>query len=295
MLRTKADITMAELELSATCNLKCPLCVRSNPDFKDFVKPNIRPLSEIIAQLEEYPNLENMCIAGIMTEPTHYPELIPLIQYLESRKIKTEVYINGTTKTEEWWEMFGREVSKETRVIFTVCGSTQELHEKYRVGSDLETVYRNADAFRKNGKCNDFIQIIKFNYNEEDVTVNRDKIIRNFNNVIEINSLPYQERFGMNSDIKMVEKLSIIYERLKTATLKRMDDSQITCKSIQTNFVSIDQTGKIYPCFLYKLYGPKEDFNLDYTDILEAKHDFCFECERMAATLIEATGLERMA
>ena len=31
------------------------------------------------------------------------------------------------------------------KIFFTVCGSTQELHEKYRVGSQLYDVFENED------------------------------------------------------------------------------------------------------------------------------------------------------
>lgn len=294
MILDKKDILMAELELTATCNLECPLCVRSNPDFKNVVKPNIRKLEDIITQLDEYPNLTNMCIAGIMTEPSHYPDLIPLINYLENRNIITEVYINGSTKNEEFWENLGRSISAKTKVIFTICGSTQEIHSKYRVNSKLEDIYKHAAAFRKSNNKNDYVQLIKFNYNEEDICKNRDKIIEGFSNVIEINSLPYQERFNMNSDIKMTNNLSEMYHRLHSASVKRLDKSCLSCKSIQTKFISIDQFGKIYPCFLYKLYENK-DFNLDYSEILNNKKDYCFECEKMTAILIEKQGLERMA
>lgn len=295
MILTKEDIKMVELELTSSCNLECPLCIRSNFNFKHVIKPHQRSLQEIINQLDEYKNLTDVCIAGIMSEPTYYKELIHLLLYLESRNIETELYVNGNTMTQDWWYNLGK-ILKCTKVIFTICGSTQELHETYRVNSNLEEIYINAAAFKRSGNCNDYIQIIKFNYNEEDIKINFQKIIRDFTNIITINSLPYQERFNIDSEIKMTNNLSSFYKRLKNASINRMSSNEIkiNCKSNQTKFISIDQFGNIFPCFLYKLYCNKE-FNFDYSDILKSKYDFCFECEKITTALIESNGLERMA
>jgi len=286
-------VRMLELELTGTCNLSCPLCVRSNPDFEKFVSKNIRPLGDIIEQLDLFPNITNMCLAGIISEPTHYDDLIPLVLYLESRNIEVELYVNGNTHDEEWWFNLGKTL-KCTEVIFTVCGSTQAVHGTYRVGSDLGEIYRHAEAFRRSGNCNDTIQVIKFNYNEHDLDDNHDYIVRGFNKVRSINSLPYQERFGINCDIKMTGRLSEIYSRIHRSTLDRFKSSKVKCKSLETRFISIDQFGNEYPCFLYKLYTD-DVFDYDYTKIRDNEHSFCFECEKMATVMLELNGMERMA
>ncbi len=290
-MTSKDDVRMLELELTGTCNLKCPLCVRENPNFKDYVISNQRPLKDIIKQLDTFKNLTDMCLAGIMSEPTHYNDLIPLLVYLEDRGIQTEMYINGNTKTTEWWDTLGQ-ILKCTKVIFTVCGSTQELHEKYRVNSSLEQIYKNAEAFRSSGNKNDYIQLIKFNYNNNDICENRDIITKSFNNIIEINSLPYQERFNINSNIKMTDELTDIYTRIQNSTKNR--NTKIQCKSIKTKFISIDQFGNENPCFLYKLFTD-DKFNYDFSDILDNKYEFCYECDKMNAVILEINDIELMA
>ena len=47
---------------------------------------------------------------------------------------------------------------EDDKVFFTICGSTQELHSRYRVGSDLQQVLNNAAAFKRDNKyTNDWI------------------------------------------------------------------------------------------------------------------------------------------
>ena len=57
-------------------------------------------------------------------------------------------------------------LSADDEVWFTVCGSTQELHEKYRVNTQLERVLSHARALRQVKKI-DCMKCIKFKYNSE--------------------------------------------------------------------------------------------------------------------------------
>ena len=57
------DIIRIELELTNTCNLKCPLCIRQTHDFEKNNK-NFRNIDSIIKQLDEFKNLKYITIAG---------------------------------------------------------------------------------------------------------------------------------------------------------------------------------------------------------------------------------------
>lgn len=299
----KEDILEVELELTGTCNLDCPLCTRNYENAQHLVSKNVRPLSEITQRLDGFPNLKNICLAGAISEPTMYKDIVGLVQYLVGRKIEIELYTNANTRKPEWWEEFGKLFAPTDRIYFTVCGSTQELHEKYRVGSDLQQVLDHAAAFRKSGKCNDYIQHILFEYNAEDFKSEAmQAIIAQFSNTFLINSLPYQERFKIIKDegtpIKMYGKLGEKYEVIRNNALRRHASGQICnmkCKSFETKFVSIDQYGVIHPCFLYRMYNKDVPFDHeDYTEIMKFKYDFCYECESLTTTMLERNGLERM-
>jgi wyosine [tRNA(Phe)-imidazoG37] synthetase (radical SAM superfamily) len=100
-------------------------------------KKNIRTINDWITQLNEYKNVKNISLAGFASEPTLYPYIFELIKYLKSRNIKIELYTNGNTHDKTWWRELGKILTKNDRTYFTICGSTQELHSKYRVGSNL--------------------------------------------------------------------------------------------------------------------------------------------------------------
>jgi organic radical activating enzyme len=298
---SRDEILEVELELTGTCNLDCPLCLRSYEYAQHLVQKNIRPVSEWIAQLDTFPNLKYVCMAGSVSEPTMYKDFMPLVEYLVQRNVRIELYTNGNTHKPEWWEQLGNIFTKQDRVYFTICGSTQELHEKYRVNSDLQQIRDHATAFRKNGKCIDYCQHIRFEYNAEDLETDAMKaIIAEFSNPWLIESSPYQERFnilGQSTDIKMHGKLGEKYNTIKTSILKRHAggaNCKMRCKSFETKFLSINQFGEEFPCFLYRVYKKTPFDHTDYTDIHKFEYDFCYECESLTTSILERNGMERM-
>ena len=162
------DIIRLELELTSTCNLQCPLCIRTIDQNSINTKIKYRPLSEIINQLEEaqFNNLKYITIAGPISEPTLYPDLFELLKYLNKRKLEISLFINGDTHDDLYYKKLGIIFrSGVGHIYFTICGSTQELHSKYRVGSSLEKVLNNLDIVKKYSDKAILTWII-FNYNE---------------------------------------------------------------------------------------------------------------------------------
>ena len=294
------EIHEIELELTGTCNLDCPLCSRNNPAAKHLLVKNHRPVEEIIKTIEKFPNLKRICIAGIISEPTLYKDFKRLILYIGIRDLEVELYTNASAHDKFWWSELGEVFPPNIKIYFTVCGSTQELHEKYRKGSNLNKLLDNAQSFKDTYKYkNDYIQHIKFNYNKEDFhSEAMQNIIKMFNNSFLIESLPYNERFELvNHDEFNMPKHSKTYKRIKWhGTGKILDGSaKINCKAIQTNFLSIDQFGNQTPCFLYRMYKGTSYTPEDAKDISRGKYEFCFECEKSCTSLLDQYKLERMA
>ena len=80
-------------------------------------------------------------------------------------------------------------------MYFTICGSTQELHEHYRKGTNLSSILHNAEVLRMSGKHNDYAQCIRFNYNSDDFDSKR------FKHLIEIFSHVYMTETFYPKDI----------------------------------------------------------------------------------------------
>ncbi len=80
-----------ELELTTLCNAQCQLCYRNYTTFAEHYPENkVRPIREVIAQLETFPDLEWVRLVGTISEPTLYKDFFELVQYIKSRNIKIE-------------------------------------------------------------------------------------------------------------------------------------------------------------------------------------------------------------
>jgi MoaA/NifB/PqqE/SkfB family radical SAM enzyme len=266
-------IRRLELELTSTCNLKCPLCVREIMDLPE--KNQYRPLEEIIAQLDSYPNLEYVTIAGAIAEPTSYPNLIELIIYLRKRDVEISLFINGDTRNDAYYRKLGVIFHGcRGNVYFSMCGSTQELHEKYRVNSNLKRVLRRLDIVNRYSNNKGILTWLVFNYNEQDFHDNYQEYKKKYRTEF-FYTLPVAEHFKMESTIRLPEKLHKVYME----QIDRTDFSNIVCPANTYEFVQITYDGKVVPCSLYRLYGEKH----------------CFECSTKNKAVLKANMIKNIA
>ena len=268
-----SDIIRLEIELTNTCNLDCPLCLRQIHPELTVGKVKYRPATEIIAQLETYKNIKYITIAGAISEPTLHPELFDILKYCISRDLEISLFINGDTHNELYYKKLGLIFMKATgKVFFTICGSTQELHSKYRVNSNLSTVLSNLDIIQKySGKA--VMTWIVFNYNEEDFNDNFHKFQDKYETEY-FYTLPMDEHFELNSNIHLPQELQKIY-----AKVDRNDFKNIECPANNYKFILIDSMGFTNPCSLYKLYGDKH----------------CFECSSNNSRLLRENKIYKVA
>jgi MoaA/NifB/PqqE/SkfB family radical SAM enzyme len=300
MIVKKSQIEEIEMDLTGLCNLECPLCTRNYAHAEHMLGKNIRPIEDIIKQLDQYTNLQRFFIAGAVSEPTMYKYFDEFIDYLNSRNIYYELFTNGNTRDAEWWENLGKCIPERCMVVFTICGSNQQLHETYRVGSDLAQIIEHARAVRKNERKNDWMQHIRFEYNATDLESDAMKsIIAEFSNVMYVETEgirrlnDYSKKFPVN-----VKPLAVRDNTIKQLFLNRPkpdDDKtyEIQCRSLEQKKVYINQYGQVSACYVHAEFEQDyfaEDF--DYSDILKFKFPDCFLCEKRTRTFIEKLGLD---
>lgn len=268
------NIIRLELELTSTCNLKCPLCIRSL-GIMEIPKNKYRPLEQVIEQLESYPNLEFVTIAGAIAEPTSYPYLLEVIKYLKNRDIETSLYINGDTRKDSYYIKLGVLFRNcKGNIYFTICGSTQELHEQYRVNSNLDRVLARLDIVNRYSGNKGILTWIVFNYNEKDFETNYQQFKDRYRTEY-FYTLPMDEHFKLDGNIRLPDKLHKIY----MDRVNRTDFSNITCPANKSNFVQITYDGEVNPCSLYRLYGEKH----------------CFECSSKNLAVLRANKIFNVA
>jgi len=301
MLVYKSQIEEIEMDLVGTCNLNCPLCTRNYTHANHLEGKNIRPLEVIKKQLDGFTSLKRFFIAGAISEPTMYKWFLEFLEYLNSRNIKYELFTNGNTHNYEWWKKLGEIVPEDCIIVFTVCGSTQELHEKYRVKSNLEEILHHAKAVRESGKGNDYIQTIRFVYNEKDLeSPEMAKIINEFSNHMPVDTEGIRRNNDYNAefDLEGMQPIPLRNAAIRSLFANRPkpgDDVEIQCKSLMLKKVYINQYGQVSPCYIHAeneddWFAEEEVY--DYSPILEFNYPDCFLCERKTKLFIDKLGLD---
>ena len=306
-----SEVKEIELELTGTCNLQCPLCTRNYSHAKHQLIANQRPLEDIIKQLDSFSGLNHVNIAGTVSEPTLYKDILPLMEYLTKRDLSIDFYSNASILNESLWKTLGTLFTQEKqRVIFTICGSTQELHEKYRIGSKLENVLKNANYFKETNKSkSDWMQYIIFEYNEDDAESKETQdILKQFSYIQVVGSEGQRRENNYNKEFSKdiqpakdrKEKIDAIFRRGHDIIRNRLKPGyhsyKLQCKSFQQKRIYIDQFGKVYACYNIAEYYPDQVFNpnkdLDFTNIHTFVNDDCFKCEKSITNLIKVFNVD---
>jgi len=288
-----------ELELSTLCQAECPLCYRNYNTFTEHYPENlVRPLDEVVAQLNGYTELEYVRLVGSISEPTLYPYFIELVKYIKSRKIKIEICTNGSTRTTKWWRELAAEMNNEDSVYFSICGSTQELHNIYRTNTSLEKILKNAQAFRE-VLAVDYAQLIRFNYNDKNFdSQEMAEMLKPFTNIywtetfLLKDSSNYKNKLNLNK-LKPFQGKVKEYELVeKIATLKfdKGLSKEANCKAFNENRLQVDISGKEWPCYL--TLEAQIDPDWTWEEILSMKYNACKFCEKSIVKMCDDKDLD---
>lgn len=281
------DILDVELELTTYCNAECPLCYRNYKSFKEhYPKNKVRKIEDVITQLDLFKNLTDIKLVGTISEPTLYNDFFKLIRYCNQRDLTIEICTNGDTHDSNWWEELGKLIKDKDSVYFTICGSTQEIHEIYRKGTKLKNILKNAESFRKHSKT-DYAQCIRFKYNDDDFnSVLFKKIVSEFSNVYMtetylrkdesnyVNTENLNKLLPHNDNIKKMKTAAIIADTF-------FKKGGITnCKAQQWKRVQINIDGEIYPCYLFLEASKGINWDKDWQKINNLKYECCKFCQK---------------
>ena len=302
-----SKIIDVELELSTKCNANCPLCYRNYKSFKKHYEQPIRnderELSEIISQLEKFPNLEYVRLVGSVSEPTLHSNFLELCSYLKSQKLKLEICTNGDTHKTEWWYELGKILDDTDKIYFTICGSNQKIHSHYRKNTSLQRILENVSAFQNGNHPNksDYAQCIKFWYNNDDLESSEFKnIVSVFNNIYYTETFLLKERdiyvkTDNIMDFRPPRKKADEYFKIDTISKTLWENNLLhtaNCMVDRYNRIQIDAYGKIYPCYLFLENSNGAEWDMDMSKIRRMDYYVCRFCDKKIKTICDDNDLD---
>lgn len=271
------------------CNASCPLCFRNHKDFPEkYSKPFARSTSDILNQLVQFKNLKKVELIGQLSEPTTHPSFIVIARELKMLGKKLKICTNGDLYGDDFWELLGQTLDDQDEVWFTLCGSTEEMHAKYRVGTSLKRVLVHAQALRS-ARSIDGARALKFQYNQEDLESSQFAgILSQFSRVEWIaSSIPdpaidFKQKF-QSHDFCPPRDLLNSYHQLDA--FSRIAVPLVDCQSIDEHQIQIDPFGDIYPCYAFFEASRGQLWDQDYSSILQGGRHCCRFCKRQVSEL----------
>ena len=140
--------------------LENPLLVLSDWSIDDFKK--ILPV-DLIQQLD------HILFCGNLGDPMINDDLLEMCKYSRrsNKKIAINIHTNGGARKASWWAELAKILSTDHNVFFAIDG-LEDTHSLYRIGTDYNTIIRNAKSFIEAGGNATWV-FLKFAHNEHQV------------------------------------------------------------------------------------------------------------------------------
>ena len=260
-----------QIEITNRCQASCPMCLRNihggigNPNLilTDWTLERFQNTftKEVLNQV----TCINFC--GDYGDPIINSDLLEMCRYAGAKKSSLEILINtnGSAQTTYWWKSLASALPINHRVVFALDGLA-DTHSIYRIGTNYDTVIKNAKAFIDAGGNAEWV-FIRFKHNEHQVnearkisselgfsnfsTKDSKRFGKKFPVLDRTGSIDYYLEPPSNSNIKPVEFLDLKnYKEWK---------NDISCFAVDSKELYIDANGYLMPCciigsFLYANY-----------------------------------------
>jgi len=160
------------------CNLSCPGCDLGAKS-PDLIQPRVlsfQQFKHIFEQIKDY--IFNISLFGL-GEPFLNKEIFRMIDYSSKNRCGTTIHSNFNIFDAEMAEKAIE--SRLTHIYLSIEGVSQEIYEKYRIGADIATLFRNIEILVNMKKKKKSIfplltwKYLIFPYNIHEIELSRQK------------------------------------------------------------------------------------------------------------------------
>ena len=250
-----STVKWLEVELANKCNARCPQCPRYDLNLK--LVPGLNK-NEIT--LDSFKNidhdvlqgLEILDLKGATGDPIIAKDLLPILNHVRSinETCKINLATNGSLHDDAYWQ----ELAKYTQpgeITFGIDGLAG-VHELYRLGTDFNTVIKNAQTFINAGG-NARWQMLIFEHNEHQIET-CEKLSKKMG--FYIFTTMYSDRFSYVDSTEVVTKNNSYilkptkgkYTEAKDKVRERSKVKKVSCMSMDKNSIFIYADGTVWPC-----------------------------------------------
>ena len=259
-----SELKSIHLEITNNCQASCPMCSRNfhggieNPllsinswtinDFKDIMTKKVLD------------KLDYFYFCGNFGDPILNNDLLEMCDYSTQTRpdINYSIHTNGSARGINWWKDLAKVLSKNHNVVFALDGLS-DTHSIYRIGTNYETILRNASAFIEAGGIAEWC-FIKFKHNEHQVDqarqIAKDLSFTNFtmknsSRFVAEDKYPVLDKFGeviYNIEPPTETVIKFIDKKMLDNYKSIVQSSVIDCFVKKDRQIYIDAYKNVFPC-----------------------------------------------
>lgn len=295
------------LEISNNCQASCPMCARNinggvdNPllqrsnwsldEFKHIMS------EEVLKQINGY------YLCGNFGDPIMNNDVLDMIEYSVgvNPNLNIRFHTNGSARPTSWWERLAKVLPKHHNVVFALDG-LEDTHHLYRIGTDYNTIIKNAKAFINAGGDAEWC-FIRFKHNQHQLE-EAQRLAKEYG----FSQFTYKNssRFLLEPKIQVVNRLGENIHIIEPATdtpLKFIDQntinaykdivnaSEIDCQAFNQKQIYIDAYRTVLPCCW--LSSPPYTF-IEENGAAHVKHEMLKEYHELIYSLGGIENLNAM-
>ena len=165
------EIKQLTTELTFRCNAKCPACHRWKPLRIKLNDPQYTISLERFQQLfnpELLQNLEWLMLNGNFGDSIMNKQFREIISYVKSHGTKLKIHTNGGIHNNDYWTDVGNILTDQDIINFDLDG-LQDTHHIYRINTEFDKVFANAQSVINTGRAQVHWKYIVFEHNKHQV------------------------------------------------------------------------------------------------------------------------------
>ena len=257
-------------EVTDLCNLKCPMCPRT--DIRNRCRP-IREIRHTQFFLNDVKKLlpsaflrrvKRIDFCGNFGDPCMARDFYEICQWLmNGHDFTVMVSTNGSMRRPDWWRRLGRLFARGNSWLELHVDGLRDTNHLYRIGARWDDIMANAAAFIDGGGRAEW-HFILFKHNQHQVEQAREIAARmRFSSFVTIETCRFPEGGQLaymhpDGDRRTLEQASVRLPKQPKTTRKAscrtsgrpaaFEAGAIACKSAQENRFFIDAAGYLAPC-----------------------------------------------
>jgi MoaA/NifB/PqqE/SkfB family radical SAM enzyme len=257
-------------ELTDICNLKCPMCPRT--DFKNRCRPAkaVRFTQVSLSDVRKWfpseflKRLARIDFCGNFGDPCMASDFYEICELLITRYgIRLMVSTNGSMRKPQWWEKLGRLFAGTPGKLEFHVDGLRDTNHLYRIGAEWDAIEANASAFISAGGRAEW-HFILFQHNQHQLA-EAQALARRLGFAAFLPTVTGRfsksGRFSFqhpDGDWRTLEKASLYVK--DNSGIKSVDNpgfshlsetearSRIACKAMRNNRFFLDVAGNLAPC-----------------------------------------------